>query len=176
MKSIVLVVFALFLSELVIIGPAMAQIAPAYCDYNELISNQGSIIYRFSFKSDCARALEEARTSKGFFCDWDKLALPNGYIVHDFNWNENCQEALSSFRESETGLFCDDTGMYQVRFGFLVSHSYASYCKEAVIDARDHKGLFCREGQMFNQWGQQIRDYSFRSSCLEALKKITSGK
>lgn len=172
MKRLLVAVFA-FSASL-----AQAQYLPdAYpvaCDDNELVSQFNTVVHRFSFKSECNKALEEARTTAGRFCDGDKIFLPNGYEFHDFNWSSQCQEALGALRDSKAGLFCDGSAMYQIHLGQLFYHSFEAHCKEAVIQARDHRGLFCRDGVMFDQWGRALRDYGFRSSCIQALKNITS--
>lgn len=149
------------------------SVYPAACDDNELLSNYNTILHRFSFKSECKKALEESRTAKGKFCDGDKLYWPNGFEFHDFNWSSDCQAALEQFRTSPTGLFCDGTAMFQVNSAFLTYHTFDFHCTDALNDARDHRGFFCKDSQMFDQWGRYIRDYSFRSSCREALRKIT---
>ncbi len=148
-------------------------IYPVLCDDNELLSNFGTVIYRFSFSKDCLKALEDSRMSGGHFCDDDKIILPSGHVFHDFNWSSQCQEALSALSESRAGLFCDGTSMFQVRLGLITSHGFESHCKQAIKEARDYRGLFCKDGLMMDQWGRSFRDYGFRSSCVEALKKLT---
>ncbi len=171
MKFFILI--SLFICSLNSMANINPRVYPVRCDGSELISNVNTILYDFSFNSECLKALSESRVSYGHFCDGDRLIRPNGDFFHEFNWSSGCQKALNNLRASRHGLFCDDKEMYQIHIGYLTSHSFESYCLEALNEALSFNGFFCRDGQMFDYLGNFYRDYSFRSSCKKALQELT---
>ncbi len=151
---------------------AMSLVEPARCDGRDLVSNYNTLLHQFPFSSACTESLSESKQARGRFCDGNKLYLSNGVEFHQFTWDSQCQEALEQFKLSRNELFCEGASMFQIPWGPLMNHLFPSHCDEALEEARLHRGLFCKEGQMYNNFGLLIQDYGFRSSCQEALSLL----
>jgi hypothetical protein len=147
-----------------------SRLYPMSCEGNELLSNYNTVVYRFSLASECRKALEESRSTRGYFCDSDNLVLSSGQVFHNFTWRSQCQDALNELRISRSGLFCDNASMYQIHLGYLNIHRSASNCRTALAEARNHGGLFCRDAQMYDQRGRLIRHYPSSINCKDALR------
>lgn len=145
------------------------RIYPSYCQGNNLISNRGTVLYRFSFSSDCPRALSEAQMNQGKFCDNGKLVREDGSQAYFFTFRSDCQEALGDLRISRIGLYCSNGDMNQIYRGTIAFMTFESSCREAIHQAGMYRGLFCHDGRMMDFVGRIIRDYTFNSSCIREL-------
>lgn len=145
------------------------RIYPVSCQNNYLISNRGTTLYRFSFASDCPRALSEARMNMGKFCDNEKLIREDGTYVHLFTFRSDCQDGLADLRTSRVGLYCSNGDMNQIYRGTIAFMTFKSSCREAIYQAGMYRGLFCHNGRMMDFVGRIIRDYTFNSSCIREL-------
>lgn len=99
---------------------------PAFCDGNDMISNQGTLLYQFTFSSDCKESLAESKVNQGRFCDDEKLVRENGIVIRNFTFSSNCKEALSDLRQSNYGLFCHDGDLLQIRFGLVADLTFTN--------------------------------------------------
>jgi hypothetical protein len=149
------------------------RIFPAYCQQNYLISNRGTTLYRFSFSSDCPRALSEAQMNAGKFCDSEKLIREDGTLAHRLTFRSDCQDALNDLRVSRVGLYCSNGDMNQIYRGTIALMTFESSCREAIHQAGMFRGLFCHNGKMMDFVGRMIRDYTFNSSCIRELPMMS---
>ena len=149
------------------------RIYPAYCQGNVIYSNIGTPLYRFTFSSDCADALNQSRNNDGRFCDGRVLVREDGRAVHQFAFWSECPEALLDLKVSNRGLYCDDGDLNQIYSGTLANMAFKSYCKQAINEAGAYRGLFCYRGLMMNYRGQRLKDYSFDSFCRADLPEMS---
>jgi hypothetical protein len=172
MKS--LVVLLMFSLSLAASARGRFGVSGSYCDGEDMMSNYNTVMYSFSSSADCNRALGEARSNSfGVFCDRENLISADGRLYNPLKRSSLCQSAIAQLRTSNTGLYCNDRDLYQMDVGYVFFFKFSAHCNEAIEHARKYRGMFCKEGQMFDQFGRLVRDYDYRSSCIDALKKIT---
>jgi hypothetical protein len=63
--------------------------------------------------------------------------------------------------------------MIQVYRGFIATHNFESSCKEALAEATTYNGVFCHGSIMTNHTGHRLRDYTFNTSCKDALPAMS---
>ena len=164
-----------FLSSLAVslAQPTSPREYPVSCEGEDLKSNYGRVIYRFTFSSDCLVSLHQSHYNLGRFCDHEILVRNDGTIAHRFNFNSECRGALDDLLITRYGLYCDEGDLHQIRTNKIASLSFRSLCHEALGDASLYKGLFCENGLMKDHLGRNLRDYTFNTTCRRALPVIS---
>lgn len=171
MKTIIAI--ALFVVSLAATAQSSnVSVYPSYCDEYSLISNQHTTIYKFSYKSDCKRALLESRVNNGRFCDEKRLVRPGGDVAYIFNSTSDCTLSLHGLRESNRDLFCYEGNLLHINRGFVINLDYHSDCRIALQQMSRYHGFFCKEKVMMNERGEVVRKFDFGSDCILALYSI----
>ena len=84
--------------------PYPERVYPQICHNGEMVSNQGLTIYRFTFPSDCMKALNQSRLNHGRFCDDGNLVRGNGTVAHRYTFGTDCTRGLEHLRLSKYSM------------------------------------------------------------------------